>query len=156
ADADLFFQQLEAEMNPDRTQDPLYALMQSYMPVKALRMHSIVEATILTRSADGFIASIKGVKSDGLLPFDEAAEGVAIGDTVKASVIGLGKNPEVDGYLLSEIFAGDWIKLEESHTQGLPVDAQVEKPVYRGKQFMGLKVKFGRVPVFVPSFQLPY
>ncbi|MBQ2612193.1 S1 RNA-binding domain-containing protein, partial [bacterium] len=119
---------------------------------KSANVADIVEGTVLKKEKDGYLVSIKGGKTEAILPEKELSseDSLEVGDVKEFYV--LKEENDEEGMLLSLkrlAFAQAWAQLNDAKTQGDTILAKVVS-VVKG----GVLVDVADLKGFIPSSQL--
>jgi ribosomal protein S1 len=119
---------------------------------KSSNVADIVEGTVIRKENDGWLVSVKGAKTEALLPQRELSgqETVEIGDVKEFYIVR--EENDVDQMLLSLkrlAFAQAWAQLNDAKVQGDTILAKVVSTV-KG----GVLVDIADLKGFIPSSQL--
>src|SRR5574344_2192164 len=138
----------------EKTQDEFEKLLEESFS-KTNAVADIVEGTVIKKENDGYLVSVKGVKTEAFLPSKEVAtsenaETLEIGDTKEFYV--LREEDDDEGMLLSLkrlTYAQAWAQLNDAKNQGDTILAKVVS-IVKG----GVLVDVADLKGFIPSSQL--
>ena len=139
----------------EKTMDEFEQLLEETFS-KSYSVADIVEGTVIRKEADGYLVSVKGIKTEAYLPIkevassDEEAEELQIGDVREFYVLKEENNDEPMQLSLKRIaFAQAWAQLNDAKIQGDTILAKVVSTV-KG----GVLVDVADLKGFIPSSQL--
>lgn len=123
---------------------------------KSYSVADIVEGTVIRKEADGYLVSVKGIKTEAYLPnkevasSDEEAEELQIGDVREFYVLKEENDDEAMQLSLKRIaFAQSWAQLNDAKVNGDTILAKVVS-IVKG----GVLVDVAGLKGFIPSSQL--
>ena len=136
------------------TQDEFERLLEESL-ASGNAVADIVEGTVIKKEQEGFLVSVKGAKTEAVLPLKEipasdGADSVAVGDVKEFYV--LKEENDDEGMLLSLkrlAFAQAWAQLNDAKIQGDTILAKVVS-IVKG----GVLVDVADLKGFIPSSQL--
>lgn len=139
----------------EKTMDEFEQLLEETFS-KSYSVADIVEGTVIRKEADGYLVSVKGIKTEAYLPnkevasSDEEAEELQIGDVREFYVLKEENDDEAMQLSLKRIaFAQSWAQLNDAKVNGDTILAKVVS-IVKG----GVLVDVAGLKGFIPSSQL--
>ena len=139
----------------EKTMDEFEQLLEETFS-KSYSVADIVEGTVIRKEADGYLVSVKGIKTEAYLPIkevassDEEAEELQIGDVREFYVLKEEHDDEAMQLSLKRIaFAQSWAQLNDAKVNGDTILAKVVS-IVKG----GVLVDVAGLKGFIPSSQL--
>ena len=139
----------------EKTMDEFEQLLEETFS-KSYSVADIVEGTVIRKEADGYLVSVKGIKTEAYLPnkevasSDEEAEDLQIGDVREFYVLKEENDDEAMQLSLKRIaFAQSWAQLNDAKVNGDTILAKVVS-IVKG----GVLVDVAGLKGFIPSSQL--
>ena len=139
----------------EKTMDEFEQLLEETFS-KSYSVADIVEGTVIRKEADGYLVSVKGIKTEAYLPIkevassDEEAEELQIGDVREFYVLKEENDDEAMQLSLKRIaFAQSWAQLNDAKVNGDTILAKVVS-IVKG----GVLVDVAGLKGFIPSSQL--
>ena len=139
----------------EKTMDEFEQLLEETFS-KSYSVADIVEGTVIRKEADGYLVSVKGIKTEAYLPnkevssSEEEAEELQIGDVREFYVLKEENDDEAMQLSLKRIaFAQSWAQLNDAKVNGDTILAKVVS-IVKG----GVLVDVAGLKGFIPSSQL--
>ena len=139
----------------EKTMDEFEQLLEETFS-KSYSVADIVEGTVIRKEADGYLVSVKGIKTEAYLPIkevassDEEAEELQIGDVREFYVLKEENDDEAMQLSLKRIaFAQSWAQLNDAKVNGDTILAKIVS-IVKG----GVLVDVAGLKGFIPSSQL--
>ena len=139
----------------EKTMDEFEQLLEETFS-KSYSVADIVEGTVIRKEADGYLVSVKGIKTEAYLPnkevasSEEEAEDLQIGDVREFYVLKEENDDEAMQLSLKRIaFAQSWAQLNDAKVNGDTILAKVVS-IVKG----GVLVDVAGLKGFIPSSQL--